>query len=45
VQPVVLSPALLVGLDQRRHSRFVQNWIRLVTDTPQGITPRPAAPP
>ncbi|WP_313625947.1 extracellular solute-binding protein [Achromobacter sp.] len=35
VQPVVLSPALLVGLDQRRHSRFVQNWIRLVTDTPQ----------
>jgi two-component system sensor histidine kinase TctE len=23
-----------VGLDQRRHSRFVQNWIRLVTDTP-----------
>ena len=31
---VVLSPALLVGLDQRRHSRFVQNWIRLVTDTP-----------
>jgi two-component system sensor histidine kinase TctE len=35
VQPVVLSPALLVGQDQRRHSRFVQNWIRLVTDTPQ----------
>ncbi|MGE8633295.1 MAG: extracellular solute-binding protein [Achromobacter piechaudii] len=34
VQPVVLSPALLVGLDQRRHSRFVQNWVRLVTDTP-----------
>ena len=34
VQPVALSPALLVGLDQRRHSRFVQNWIRLVTDTP-----------
>ncbi|MNV97320.1 hypothetical protein D3C71_1924260 [compost metagenome] len=33
VQPVVLSPALLVGLDQRRHSRFVQNWVRLVTDT------------
>jgi len=35
VQPVVLSPALLVGLDQRRHSRFVQNWVRLVTDTPK----------
>ncbi|WZB77355.1 ATP-binding protein [Achromobacter insuavis] len=35
VQPVVLSPALLVGTDQRRHSRFVQNWIRLVTDTPE----------
>ncbi|MGE8566551.1 MAG: extracellular solute-binding protein [Achromobacter sp.] len=37
VQPVVLSPALLVGLDQRRHSRFVQNWVRLVTDTPKRL--------
>jgi len=35
VQPVVLSPALLVGLDQQRQSRFVQNWMRLVTDTPE----------
>lgn len=34
VQPIVLSPALLVGLDQQRQSRFVQNWMRLVTDTP-----------
>lgn len=46
VQPVVLSPALLVGLDQQLHARFVQNWTRLVTDTgvvppdpPRGITP------
>lgn len=35
VQPVMLSPALLAGLDQRRHGRFVQNWVRLVTDTPE----------
>nr|WP_235610735.1 extracellular solute-binding protein [Bordetella sp. H567] len=34
VQPVVLGPALLVGLDRQRHARFVQNWTRLVTDTP-----------
>ncbi len=34
VQPVVLGPTLLVGLDQRRHARFVETWIRLVTDTP-----------
>lgn len=34
VQPVVLGPALLVGLDRQRHARFVQNWARLVTDTP-----------
>ena len=34
VQPVVLSSSLLVGLDQQRQSRFVQNWKRLVTDTP-----------
>ncbi len=37
VQPIALTPALLVGLDQQRHSRFLQNWKRLVTDTP----PRP----
>lgn len=35
VQPIVLSPALLVGLDQQRQARFVQNWLRLVTDTPE----------
>lgn len=34
VQPIALSPALLVGLDQQRHSRFLKNWTRLVTDTP-----------
>ena len=25
--------ALLVGLDQQRHGRFVQNWLRLVAGT------------
>jgi two-component system sensor histidine kinase TctE len=34
VQPVVMGPALLVGLDRQRNTRFVQNWTRLVTDTP-----------
>ncbi|NYT78677.1 extracellular solute-binding protein [Alcaligenaceae bacterium] len=34
VQPIALTPALLVGLDQQRHSRFLKNWKRLVTDTP-----------
>lgn len=34
VQPIALTPTLLVGLDQQRHSRFLQNWRRLVTDTP-----------
>jgi two-component system sensor histidine kinase TctE len=41
VQPVALSPALIVGLDQQRRSRFVQNWTRLVSDTGQP----PALPP
>jgi two-component system sensor histidine kinase TctE len=42
VQPVALGPALLVGLDRQRHARFVQNWSRLVTDTPvDGRPPRP----
>ncbi|OZI20577.1 HAMP domain-containing histidine kinase [Bordetella genomosp. 9] len=42
VQPVVLGPALLVGLDRQRNARFVQNWTRLVTDTPAvGKTPAP----
>jgi two-component system sensor histidine kinase TctE len=39
VQPVVLGPALLVGLDRQRHARFVQTWTKLVTDTPR--TPPP----
>ncbi|CAM3590164.1 Sensor protein QseC [Bordetella sputigena] len=42
VQPVVLGPALLVGLDRQRNARFVQNWTRLVTDTP--ALGRPAPP-
>jgi len=43
VQPVVMSPALLVGLDRRRHSRFIQNWSRLITDTGISLIP-PTAP-
>ncbi|MGB3288161.1 MAG: extracellular solute-binding protein [Burkholderiaceae bacterium] len=35
VQPIALNPALLVGLDQQRYNRFLQNWTRLVTDTPE----------
>ena len=35
VQPIVFGSALLVGLDQQRHGRFVQNWRRLVTDAPK----------
>ena len=34
VQPLVLNPTLLVGLDHTRRQRFLQNWRRLVTDTP-----------
>ncbi|ANN68732.1 extracellular solute-binding protein [Bordetella bronchialis] len=41
VQPVVLGPALLVGLDRQRHARFIQNWTRLVTDTPAAKPPAP----
>jgi two-component system sensor histidine kinase TctE len=38
VQPVVMGPALLVGLDRQRNARFVQNWTRLITDTPLAQT-------
>jgi two-component system sensor histidine kinase TctE len=38
VQPVVLGPALLVDLDRQRQARFVQNWIRLITDSPANGT-------
>ena len=34
VQPIVFGPALLVGLDQQRQGRFIQNWMRLMTDAP-----------
>lgn len=34
VQPIVFGPALMVGLDRQRHGRFVQNWLRLMTDAP-----------
>ncbi|EWM46564.1 thiamin/thiamine pyrophosphate ABC superfamily ATP binding cassette transporter, binding protein [Bordetella holmesii 35009] len=37
MQPIALSPALLVGLDQQRQARFVQTWMRLVTDTPERV--------
>lgn len=36
VQPIVFGPALLVGLDQQRQGRFIQNWMRLMTDAPAG---------
>ncbi|MCO7643342.1 extracellular solute-binding protein [Pseudomonas sp. S 311-6] len=39
LQPIVLGPALLVGLDQTRRRRFLDNWTRLVTDTPDLQTP------
>ncbi|MBV6273456.1 extracellular solute-binding protein [Alcaligenaceae bacterium CGII-47] len=32
IQPIALTPALLVGLDQQRHARFTRNWMRLITD-------------
>ncbi|MFT0532556.1 extracellular solute-binding protein [Castellaniella hirudinis] len=41
IRPIALNPTLLVGLDQQRQARFLQNWARLVTDTPN----RPGAPP
>lgn len=34
IQPATLKPTLLVGLDPTRRQRFIQNWLRLVTDTP-----------
>lgn len=34
-QPIALRPVLLAGLDQQRKSRFLKNWVRLVTDTPE----------
>lgn len=34
IQPLILNPSLLVGLDPTRRQRFLQNWRRLVTDTP-----------
>jgi two-component system sensor histidine kinase TctE len=34
VQPIVFGPALLVGLDQQRQGRFIQNWMRLMTGAP-----------
>ncbi|MCH1878703.1 extracellular solute-binding protein [Alcaligenes ammonioxydans] len=34
IQPLILNPSLLVGLDPTRRHRFLQNWRRLVTDTP-----------
>lgn len=30
IQPIALGPSLLVGLDQQRRARFVQNWLRMV---------------
>ena len=45
VQPIVFGSALLVGLDQQRHARFVKNWRRLVTDSPEASQGYPAKRP
>lgn len=34
IQPITIAPSLLAGLDRTRKKRFIQNWIRLITDTP-----------
>lgn len=34
IQPISIAPSLLAGLDHTRKKRFIQNWIRLITDTP-----------
>lgn len=34
IQPIRIAPSLLAGLDRTRKKRFIQNWIRLITDTP-----------
>ncbi|HCA17203.1 MAG TPA: HAMP domain-containing histidine kinase [Alcaligenes faecalis] len=44
IQPLVLNPSLLVGLDPTRRHRFLQNWRRLVTDTPIGLRDPPHQP-
>ena len=41
IQPLVLNPTLLVGLDHTRRQRFLQNWRRLVTDTPASLRTLP----
>lgn len=41
IQPLILNPSLLVGLDPTRRQRFLQNWRRLVTDTPNRSTDTP----
>ncbi|MCQ9616509.1 hypothetical protein L1889_07120 [Paenalcaligenes niemegkensis] len=40
IQSLELSPALLVALDPARKQRFIQNWERLITDTPAPLTGR-----
>lgn len=35
VQPITIEPGLLVSLDETRQQRFIENWYRLVTDTPE----------
>lgn len=34
IQPISIGPSLLTGLDTTRKKRFIQNWMRLITDTP-----------
>lgn len=44
IQPDILKPTLLVGLDPTRRGRFTQNWLRLVTDTPHLPKAEPLTP-
>lgn len=35
IQPITIEPGLLASLDNIRKKRFIENWNRLVTDTPE----------
>lgn len=35
IQPIIIEPGLLASLDDTRKKRFIENWNRLITDTPE----------
>ena len=39
IQPITIGPGLLASLDETRKQRFIKNWTRLITDTPDLATP------